>query len=117
MLNLISRLGRHCLQPLCGPSWAGGLARPVIVEGFVIEARDDGHFHDIDEAGPLPKLCLTVRPDQWTRYDIVPDSSKSLVEHRANIEEHLKSGKAPAEVERPTCDYTARPRHPPHLGH
>jgi hypothetical protein len=67
VLNLISSVDRHCLKPLCGPGWSGGLTRPVIVERLIIEAHHDRHFDNIGETGLPPKLCLAVQSDQRTR--------------------------------------------------
>src|SRR5215470_19552112 len=46
VLNLISPVDRHCLKPLCGPGWSGGLTRPVIVERLIVEIH-----HDRDRLG------------------------------------------------------------------
>src|SRR5258708_2228605 len=67
VLNLISPVDRHCLKPLCGPGWTGGLTRPVIVERLIVEAHHDRHFDNIGETGLPPELCLAIRSDQWTR--------------------------------------------------
>src|SRR5689334_25052404 len=78
VLNLISPVNRHCLKPLCGPGWTGGLTRPVIRRRYDLLARSTrgmdhagGSIHWLSAAW-LPLLAI----------DVIPEPEKAAAEMR-----------------------------------